>query len=225
MPLTKNLAALALLASLGGALAAPAAAGVIYSFQGVTNSNWVDVDTGRAQLSVDVSDAGGGNVAFKFMNSGPNASSITAVYFDTDDLFAGMSIVNGSGVRFSLGASPRNLPGGQNIGFDAILSADSDSPTQPSGVNPGESLTVLFDLANGKTYQDIIDALHGGIDLRTGLKVQAFTGGGSESFVNNPEPASVLLIGLGLIALALTRRRRQARLFATAARQVRPRTG
>ena len=182
---------------------------MIYSFQGVTNSNWVDVDTGRAQLSVDVSDAGGGNVAFRFMNSGPNASSITAVYFDTDDLFAGMSIVNGSGVRFSLGANPRNLPGGKNIGFDAILAADSDSPTQANGVNPGESLTVLFDLANGQTYQDIINALHGGIDLRTGVHLQALPGGGSESFVNNPEPASVLLLGLGFVTLALIRRRRR----------------
>jgi PEP-CTERM motif len=209
MQLTKNLAALALMASLWGLLAGPAAAGVIYSFQGVNNTNWVDVDTGRAQLSVDVSDAGGGKVAFKFMNSGPSASSITAVYFDADELFAGMSIVNGSGVRFSLGATPRNLPGGKNIGFDAILAADSDSPTQHNGINPGESLTVLFDLASGQTYQDILYALHGGVDLRTGLHVQAFSGGGSESFVNNPEPASVLLLGLGFVTLALIRRRRR----------------
>ena len=67
----------------------------------------------------------------------------------------------------------------------------------------------MVNLVNGMTYQDILQALHGGTD-RIGLKVQAFSGGGSESFVNNPEPASVLLLGLGLLGLALTRRRRRA---------------
>ncbi|MFP3326110.1 hypothetical protein R0K05_23955, partial [Planococcus sp. SIMBA_160] len=72
--------------------------------------------------------------------------------------------------------------------------ADSDPAVQPNGVNPGETLGVIFDLQTGLGYQDVVDAialsqtnpsadLTGG--LRIGIHVQGFTGGGSESFVNN----------------------------------------
>src|SRR5262245_26656672 len=137
MQFTRKLGALVLVALLAGLRADPAAAGLVYWFHGITNNNAVDVAIGQAQLSVDVSDAGGGKVAFKFVNSGPNASSITAVYFDDGALLGGASIVNGPGVKFSPGATPPNLPGGNPIGFDTSYAADSDSPVSPNGVNPG----------------------------------------------------------------------------------------
>ena len=121
--MTTKLAALVLIALLGTMRADPAAAGLVYSFDGITNNSALDVAAGEAQLSVNVSDAGGGRVAFKFMNSGPSASSITAVYFDADSLFSGVSIMNASGVRFSLGATPPNLPGGNAAGFHTSFSA------------------------------------------------------------------------------------------------------
>jgi hypothetical protein len=82
--------------------------------------------------------------------------------------------------------------------------ADSESPVQPMGVNPGETLGVIFDLQPALTYDGVIAAMelslaNPGFDmdggLRIGIKAQGFEGGGSEAFVNGPgslpEPASV----------------------------------
>jgi hypothetical protein len=74
---------------------------------------------------------------------------------------------------------------------------------QPNGINPGEWLrfTFLGDLAS--TIADIYSG-----DLRVGLHVQGFAGGGSDSFVT-PEPGTLAVLGFSLVALAgLTRRRR-----------------
>jgi hypothetical protein len=111
------------------------------------------------------------------------------VYFDDGSLLSIAIIINSIGVSFSQFASPGNLPAASNAAppfvTTAGFSADSDSPVQPNGVNPGESGT-----------------------LRIGLHVQGYQSGGSESFVNAPEPASLALSGLLLAALAGARLRR-----------------
>jgi hypothetical protein len=114
-------------------------------------------------------------------------------------------------VDFSAGASPGNLPGGNNVSpvFSAStgLTADSNPPAQPNGVNPGEFLEIVF-AANAN---DVLDAINGST-LRIGIHVQGFSGGGSESFINRPnpvpEPTTMLLLGLGLIGLAGVGRRK-----------------
>ena len=79
----------------------------------------------------------------------------------------------------------------------------------------------------GVTYDDTVAALDGGTDLRIGIHVQGFDGGGSESFINNgddggdddgggeegggvPEPGSLALLGAGLAAVGIRLRRRAA---------------
>jgi hypothetical protein len=200
-----------------------------YSFVGVgdPSANAANVATGMASLSVEVIDlgldlSGTYQVAFKFANA--SSSSLTDVYFD-DGALLGIAAISDSGldVDFSQLAAPGNLPGGNNLtsGFTttAGFSADSNPPTSPNGVTSGEWLTITFDLQSGKNYASVIDALalpNGGGpgDLRIGVHVQSFDGGGSESFVNVPasvpeaETYAMMLVGLGLVGFMAARRRK-----------------
>lgn len=187
----------------------------VFGFTCITNNKLVDAETGEAQLSVDVKDNGSSQVLFEFRNEGPNASSITDVYFDDasvrvlQDNIA--SIVEGPGVAFDFGASPNNLPGGDALTppftRTANLMADSDSPVQSNGVNPAEWLQLVTGLQPGMVYQDLLDGLTSGT-VRIGIHVQGFYCGGSESFVNVvPVPGAVLLGLLGFGAAGLKLRR------------------
>ncbi|MDX2131590.1 MAG: hypothetical protein SFY69_06035 [Planctomycetota bacterium] len=191
------------------ALATSASASVTYPFTNITGNSAMSAMQGEAQLRVTVIDWAPGQAAFRFTNIGPNPMSITDVYFDDGTLLGIATILNGAGVNFALGASPANLPGGNTLTpqFDATagFSADANNPAPANGVNPGEELTIVFNLINGKTYADTIAAMNGAVDLRVGIHVQAFGNGQSESFVT-PAPGAAVLAGLG--GLLAARRRR-----------------
>jgi hypothetical protein len=192
---------------------------VTYGFTGVSNNTVNDTNTGTAQLQVTVIDLGSSQVGFKFTNSGPNASSITDIYFDDGSLLGATMenpIAASAGVSFSQGAAPGILPAGNTINFNqsgTFFSADSNPAVQPNGVNPGEWVQVNFTLTGGQTFTDTITALNlalanPGVDvtggLRIGIHVQGFDGGGSESFVNGGgNPTGVPLPAAALAGSAL----------------------
>jgi len=199
--------------TLFGMASVQANAGVIYTFGNITANNVANAAAGESQLSVEVDAVGLNQVSFKFTNAGPIAMSITDIYFDDGTLLGISTVTNGGpGVDFAQGASPGNLPGGNALSpafqTTAGFSSDSNPPTQPNGVGPGEMVTIVFSLINGMTYADTINALNTqGDHLRIGIHVQGFANGGSESFVNRvPAPGALALLGLG--GLAAARRRR-----------------
>jgi len=185
------------------------------------------------QLFVDVIELANPNqVNFKFYNTGPAASSITDIYFDDGNLLGIASITNGSGTSFSQGASPPAPPGGTSVDFNvsAGFLADSNPPVQPNGVNPGEFVTITFNLLpSAGGYAGVISALalaqtNPTVDITGGLRiavhVQGLSNGGSDSYINGPsttsggpvvpEPSSMAIAGLGalgFIGYGLRRRR------------------
>src|SRR5215510_170447 len=103
-------------------------------------------------------------------------------------------INNGAGVAFALGGSPPDMPGGTNVGFVSDFRVGANSPAPTNGLNPGETLSLVFNL-NSSTFTDVINALNSGA-LRVGLHVISIgTAATSSSFVTVPEPSVGLLLG------------------------------
>lgn len=199
------------------AAASATASAQTYGFDCVTGTSAANCAAGETQILVNLSSTLATQARFTFTNVGPAALSVTDVYFDDGTLLGIAAVTGSSGVSFSPFASPGNLPGGNAIGFQttAGFSADSNPPVQPNGVNPGESLSILFDLKPGRSFAEIAGDLASGA-LRIGVHVQGYGNGGSESFVNLmspvPEASSALSMAaaLGVMGVALRRRRRAA---------------
>jgi hypothetical protein len=184
----------------------------VLSFDNISNNCDEDV---AGQFSVLVTDLTQ-SVSFKFTNIGDIESFIDGIYFADGDLFGTATISSSSNVTFSEGANPSELPGWNAYPWTSFFTADADNPAPQNGVvntDDGSSwVTITFALLEGISYDDVIDDLNMK-RLLIGLQVQGIGEEGcSDQFMNNgtsvPEPASMLLMGAGLIAFAVIRRKR-----------------
>jgi hypothetical protein len=192
-------------------IASTSQANYVYNFTAF-DGNGQFVTIPGLNLSVEVY-ADGAGAAFKFQNSSTISAAICDIYFDDGDLLGISSLSWGTqgGVKFSTGANPGNLPGGENLTppFDTSsprehFSTDSDSPVEKNGISAGEWLTIKFNLKHDGTFANVISELNDG-RLRIGVHIQALptslAWANSMPAVNNPEPATIVLLGLGGLLL------------------------
>jgi hypothetical protein len=192
-------------------LAVSSAHAVIYDFEVFTDNGAYSFDLDG--LYVEVTN-GVGIVDFTFYNDSSVQSSVTGIFFDDGSLLGIDTITNGPGTDFVYPRTFGGFPGGGMLDppfvADREFNAGATNPVPMKGINEGDTVnewvTIRFELTNGGTLEDVLAELNSGA-LRIGLHIIALPDGSSESAILVPEPATVLLLGIGGLLLGRRRRR------------------
>ncbi len=192
-----------------GFFAFPLQAALVYQLE-IFTDNGLYFSSSELELFVEVSQGTEDYlIDFTFHNQSQIESSIAGIYFDSALPLDFVEITQGLGTVFERFATPENLPAGKDLkpAFLAIadLSFDSDPAVPHNGINPGQWLTIGLTVADGSTFEDVIDSLNGG-SVRIGTHVIALPDGSSESAVNIPEPLTFFLIAIGAAVLLKKRK-------------------
>lgn len=209
---------------------------VLYPFEVIQPADSSNAADMADQLALDIIDLGGASVLgdpyqveFIFGNDyfadylGDEDGVITGVAFEDGTLLTmGTPSAYSGTLAFSDETSNPPYPQGTwGLNFDTthFFLADADPSPIANGVEPGEALSIIFDLDYGQNWSTFMTALQNGFDnelelesLRIGIHVQNLDeiGGGedtegSDAFILTPVPGAVLLgiLGLGVAGIKL----------------------
>ena len=205
-------------------------ASIQVGFSRITNNATVDV---ADQLGLEIMDNEEANAAyglaltdnqalFLFTNNVGIDSSISEIYIDDGVIVGQYAVHNSLGGYTDFtggGANPGDLPGGNDIGFEAIHSFSADAQGNPElGVDSSADVLGIVYSVTTDDLDGIQSALHTGV-LRVGLHVVSINGSedASDGFVNDdpgapgetpggpiPEPGSLIVFsGLALCCAAV----------------------
>ncbi len=145
-----------------------------------------------------------GKAKFEIVNTSSIEATVANVYVEAGGLDSLDSILPGPGTAFVSPGNPGEMPSANTLtpAFQSWASVGASAPPAHNGIDPGESMALVFNLSPGTVLSDIESDLLSG-QMRLGLHVIALPDGSSESAVT-PEPATLLLLAGGS---ALIRRR------------------
>lgn len=146
---------------------------------------------------------------FTFINNCDNGGVLSRIFVKENDLITFSSILDQSdGVSFS-DSDYKNamLPGGSDLGFTPqnTYAIEADPARPKNGLHYLDFVSILFDMNDGVMFPDVINSIGGGT-LGVGLHVQSLPGGASAGFATVPEPATMMLLGIGTLLVKRKKR-------------------
>jgi hypothetical protein len=171
--------------------------GIRLGFRNIAGNESCAGASRKPRYSLDVVDTGERRVMFIFSNREQDASSITDIFFNDEELFS-ISVQikpitdtreNPSRTIPCLTTNHHYVPEPyhDSTSFQLTRSGEygADTDARFCGINRDESLGIVFDLQAGVTLEDIISAL-GKKELNIGIKVQGDQPGACHILISEP---------------------------------------